>query len=199
MCKTGYLEMIIGPMFSGKTSRLLEIYRKETYCQSKVFVINHSIDNRYGASNELINHNKEKIPCLSYNLIYEFIKFIEKEINSNNDFNSNNIVVLINEGQFFQDINQGVIELVEKYKFNVYVCGLDGDFQRNTFGDFLKLIPYCDKVIKLKALCFNCKNGKYAPFTNRVIKEQNDKQIKVGSIETYIPLCRKCYIESNKL
>ena len=197
MCKTGYLEMIIGPMFSGKTSRLLEIYRKETYCQSKVFVINHSIDNRYGMSNELINHNKEKIPCLSYNLIQDFIEFVDKEINSNDNFISQNIVVLINEGQFFQDINQGTIDLVEKYKFNVYVCGLDGDFKRNTFGDFLKLIPYCDKVVKLKALCFNCKNGKYAPFSHRVIKEQNDEQIKVGSIETYVPLCRKCYIESN--
>ena len=197
MSKTGYLEMIIGPMFSGKTSRILEIYRKETYCKSKVYVINHSIDKRYGESNELINHNQEKIPCQSYTLISDFINVINKENNiSNKNSNSQNTVVLVNEGQFFDDIKKGIISLVEDYKFDVYVCGLDGDFKRDTFGDFLTLIPYCDKVVKLKALCYECRNGKYAPFSHRVIKD-NSEQIKVGSIETYIPLCRKCYIKYN--
>lgn len=75
---SGYLEMIIGPMFSGKTSRILEIYRKAKYCNTNVFVINHSIDNRY-SNNEVVNHNKESIPCTNYNMLCEFINYLEKK------------------------------------------------------------------------------------------------------------------------
>ena len=173
MC--GYLELIIGPMFSGKTSRILEIYRKATYCNNTVYVLNHSFDDRY-SNTEVVNHNNEKIPCMNYNKINDFI----------------NCVILINEGQFFEDIKDGVIKLVEHFKFNVYVCGLDGDFKQKPFGNFLELIPYCNKVEKLSSLCFNCKNGTEAPFTYRT-SSHNEKQIMVGSQESYIPLCRKCY------
>ena len=71
----------------------------------------------------------------------------------------------------------------------VYVCGLDGDFQRREFGSILKIIPLCDEVIKLKAICKKCKK-KPAIFTHRLSKEQ--EQTVIGS-SNYVSLCRTCY------
>jgi len=72
----------------------------------------------------------------------------------------------------------------------IYICGLDGDFKRNKFGNLLDLIPICDKVYKLRSLCANCKNGTRAIFTKRLI--DNDSQKVIGS-DIYVPVCRKCY------
>jgi thymidine kinase len=190
---SGYLEMIIGPMFSGKTSRILEIYRKAKYCNTNVFVINHSIDNRY-STDKVVNHNNESIPCTNYNMLSDFIEFLKKK---ENDYLKNSeTIILINEAQFFKDIKRCVINLVEDFNFKVYLCGLDGDFKRNQFGDFLELIPYSNKITKLNSLCFKCKNGNEAPFTYRYNNNNNNKQIMVGSNESYIPLCRSCYLTS---
>jgi thymidine kinase len=193
MC--GYLELIIGPMFSGKTSRLHEIYRKAHYCNANIFVLNHSIDTRY-STDAVVNHNNERIPCVNYSTIRDFItNQIDPYVTS--DKNIQNSVILINEGQFFTDIKECVIELVEKFGCKVYVCGLDGDFKRTPFGNFLDLIPYSNNVVKLNSLCMNCKNGTEAPFTCRH-SSKNEKQIMVGSDESYIPVCRKCYIAFTK-
>jgi thymidine kinase len=72
----------------------------------------------------------------------------------------------------------------------VYVCGLDGDFQRKKFGQILDLIPLCDKVTKLTSLCSICKNGKQGIFSMRLTVETC--QTLVGS-DNYIPVCRDCY------
>ena len=66
-------------------------------------------------------------------------------------------IILINEGQFFKDIVQWVTIAVEDHKKTVYVCGLDGDFKRNRFGDWLNLLPMCDKITKLHSFCSMCK------------------------------------------
>ena len=104
-------------------------------------------------------------------------------------------LILINEGQFFSDIKEWVSCAVEKYNKHVYICGLDGDFRRNKFGDLLDLIPLCDEVIKLKSICVNCKVN-HAIFTHRHIKDDTD-QILIGTDE-YNPLCRSCYKDLNK-
>ena len=103
-------------------------------------------------------------------------------------------VILINEGQFFPDLFECVIELVEKYNKKVYVSALDGDFKREKFGGILDLIPYCDQFTKLNSLCSQCKNGRKALFSHRVTTES--AQIVIGS-DNYIPLCRKCYLQFN--
>ena len=72
----------------------------------------------------------------------------------------------------------------------VYVCGLDGDFERKKFGQILNLIPLCDKVTKLTSLCSVCKNGAPGIFSKRITLET--EQTVVGS-DNYIPVCRKCY------
>ena len=176
----GYLEIILGPMFSGKTSRLLNIYKKCLSEDIKCYVINYSEDKRY-SENRLSTHNKKMIECNNCLLIKELLK---KDIIDNNE------VFLINEGQFFNDIYEAVHLLVDVYDKEVYVCGLDGDFKRNMFGDILRLIPICDKVTKLSAICESC--GDNAIFTKRLTKESEQKVI--GS-DNYIPVCRKCYLK----
>jgi thymidine kinase len=97
-------------------------------------------------------------------------------------------VLLINEGQFFGDI-MTVLQFVGAGK-RVYICGLDGDFEKKRIGALLDLIPHCDKVRKLTSLCSLCRNGKEAIFSFRTTAETD--QIVIGS-DNYIPLCRACY------
>jgi thymidine kinase len=196
----GYLELFIGPMFSGKTSRLVEIYKKCKFCNIDVAVINHSIDNRY--DNELLStHDNVKIPCIKTDKLMDLWEYdinLEENVKSIRRVDDKfkigiSSVVLINEGQFFPDLEEFVILLLKNNK-QVYVCGLDGDFERKKFGNILDLIPLCDKVTKLTSLCSLCKDGTFGIFSLRLTKEK--EQTIVGS-ENYIPVCRYCYI-SNK-
>ena len=99
-------------------------------------------------------------------------------------------VFFINEGQFFSDLKFYVDYLVNRKNKKVYVCGLDGDFRREKFGTLLDIIPICDDIVKLKALCIECKKSE-ALFTYRLT---NDKEQKVvGGSESYCALCRSCY------
>lgn len=173
------LKLYIGPMFSGKTSKIMEIYYKYIKTDMNVMVINHSFDVRY-SNTMLSNHNKEMIPCrwtdsLS-NILCEEITNVD--------------VILINEGQFFSDLYKCVKKWVEIEGKKVYVCGLDGDSNRKKFGEILDIIPIADKVVKLNALCSLCKNGTKAAFTLRLTQETS--QILIGS-DCYKPVCRNCY------
>jgi len=194
--KSGYLEIILGPMFSSKTTRLIEIYKQCNFCNIPVVAINHTIDNRY--DDELLSsHDKIKIPCIkTANLMDIWADQISLEENIDkisriqDKFKvAKSEVVLINEGQFFPDLIEFVNKLLKNEK-QVFVCGLDGDFERKKFGQILDLIPLCDKVDKLTSLCSICKNGKKGIFSMRLTHEK--EQTIVGS-ENYIPVCRECY------
>ena len=196
---TGYLELILGPMFSGKTSRLVEIYKQCKFCNISVTVINHTIDNRY--DDELLStHDKVKIPCIKTERLSDVWTNsidIEADLNTSPRVQDKfkvgkSDVILINEGQFFEDLYEVVVEMLKRDK-KVYICGLDGDFERKRFGTILDLIPLCDKVTKLTSLCSLCKNGTPGIFSMRLTNETD--QTVVGS-DNYIPVCRKCY--SNK-
>ena len=176
---SGSLTLIVGPMFSGKTTYLIDIYDKLMKNNNKVLAINHIIDDRYG-KNSIITHSKKSIPSWDLKSL--------REIYDNFDTFNKHQHILINEGQFFQDLFQIVSIIVEKYKKDVYICGLDGDFNRNKFGNILDLIPICDDIIKLKAKCNIC--NKDAIFSKRLSNES--KQIVVGN-DNYIPVCRNCY------
>lgn len=182
----GYLEIILGPMFSGKTSKLIEIYKQYRFCEIDVLVVNHAEDIRY-SSHSMNTHDNIAIDCIS-------IDNIRSLINEKIDiFTSKKpLAVLINEGQFFNDLYTSVYEMVNIHKTHVYIGGLDGDYKREKFGQLLDLIPICDKVYKLHSLCYHCKNGSRAIFSYRTDKKSlNQKH--VGASECYIPLCRKCY------
>ena len=196
-----YLELIIGPMYSGKTSRLVEVYKQCQFCDISVAVINHVIDNRY--DEELLStHDKIKIPCIKTKNLKDV--WLSEKINLENNIDENiphiqdkfqiarSDVILINEGQFFEDLYDVVIDMLKCGK-KVYVCGLDGDFERKKFGQILDLIPLCDKVNKLTSLCSQCKDGTPGIFSMRLTSEK--QQTLVGS-DNYIPVCRKFYNNS---
>lgn len=180
-----YLELIIGCMKSGKTSSLIEIYKKNSFCNIPVLVINHSLDNRYNNNQTVVSHDGLRIPCI-------VIKELETIFTDKKKFLQymSSSVILINEGQFFPDLVVNVKRmLVDKKK--VYICGLDGDFEREKIGNILDLIPLCDKVSKLTAICEKCKNYD-AIFSKRITSEVC--QIVIGN-DNYMSMCRECYEE----
>ena len=187
MAKHGYLELFLGPMFSGKTSKLLEIYKQCKFCSNKIVVINYIADTRYSET-MLSTHDKQMIPCIQSDTIQDALYNNYESIASCD-------VILINEGQFFPDI-EIVKKLVDEDKKRVYVCGLDGDFERNPIGKLLNLIPFCDKINKLQSFCSLCKDGTPGIFTHRLSDET--EQVVIGS-DNYIPVCRSCYRKVNKV
>lgn len=197
--QNGYLEIILVPMYASKTTRLVEIYNQCKFCDIPVAAINHDIDNRY--DEELLStHDKIKIPCIKTNYLKNIWRPDVKEFfdkkgetckgNANRLITKYSKVILINEGQFFEDLFEVVNDMINHGK-QVYICGLDGDFERKKFGQILDLIPLCDKVTKLTSLCSLCKNGTPGIFSMRLSNER--EQTIVGS-ENYIPVCRSCYM-----
>ena len=190
----GYLEIIIGSMFSGKTSKLFEVYKQCKFCNISVTVINHSIDTRYHDT-MLSSHDKIMIPCLQAQQLKDIWtdSGFHESGNQSDKYAYNLLrtsdVILINEGQFFPDLYDGVVDMLKNNK-KIYVCGLDGDFERKKFGAILDLIPLCDKVTKLTSLCSLCKDGTPGIFSMRLTCDKT--QTLVGS-DNYIPVCRKCF------
>ena len=204
----GYLEVVLGPMFSGKSSHLEQLYNKYTRCKVPAVVINHICDAcRYTVDDDLegiddcngnsvtradttektymITHEQHRIPCTYVSSLFS----VKKETIESCT------VFLINEGQFFAELAVFVQELLEKKK-TVIVCGLDGDFKRAKFGQMLDIIPLCDKVTKLTATCEMCKRPNTpAIFTVRLNSDTRD-QVLVGGAEIYKPVCRSCYIKN---
>lgn len=179
----GYLELILGSMFSGKTSYLLDVYKKCVFCNIPVAVINYTADSRYTTEPMLSTHDKQMIPCI-------LATTIEEAIRDNSETINHAETILINEGQFFPDIEEKVKELVEGSNKRVYICGLDGDFERKPLGNLLQLVPFSDHIIKLKSLCSLCRDGTPGVFSFRITNEKG--QVVIGS-SNYIPLCRECY------
>ena len=196
----GYLEIIKGPMFSGKTTRLLDIYKKYKFCGIETMVINYEKDNRY-SDEFLSSHDKVMIPCIKALHLNDVVPLLTGDdetykLSSENEnhkkFNDSN-AILINEGQFFDDIVKWVTIAVEHYQKNVYVCGLNCDFMRNKFGNWLDLESISDNVVLLHSFCSNCKK-RPAIFSHRL---SNERDIEVIGSDCYIPVCRKCYHSLN--
>lgn len=191
---TAYLELIVGPMFSSKTTTLVEIYKQCVFCNISVSIINHIADKRYHET-MVSTHDKVTAPCLQANKLSDIWNLDghgETKNQSDNAAHSalrDSAVILINEGQFFPDLYDTVVDMLRNKK-RVYVCGLDGDFERKKFGQIVDLIPMCDTVRKLTSLCSLCKDGTRAIFSMRLSGET--EQTVVGSTN-YIPVCRNCY------
>ena len=175
MNSNGYLELILGPMFSGKTTYLLSLYKQYKLTKMKTCVINYADDTRYH-STMLSSHDKEMIECDN---VIDLGKFLTDDVIESHD------VFLINEGQFFDELYESVLTLVEKHNKIVHVGGLDGDFKRKPFGDMIKLIPICDKITK-KAICNVCADGTKAIFSHRITNEQSIKMIGSSNYPTLL-------------
>jgi thymidine kinase len=182
MTKHGYLELIIGPMYAGKSTELIRRINRFKCLNKKIIVINHIFNNRYGSTG-LTTHNKEVIEqCI----ILEKLSDLDEAILNDTD------VIIIEELQFFSDGFDSVINMCEVKEKIVIAAGLDGDFNRNVFGDVLRLIPYSDKVKKLSALCKKCGDGTLAHFSKKIINDTNKTLI--GSTGIYEAVCRKHYL-----
>ena len=173
------LELIIGPMFSGKSTEIIRRIRLLNYINKKLLVVKPKIDNRY-VENKITSHNYECADCIVVDKLTEL-----KDID-------NYDTIIIDEGQFFPDLKEYVILWIDKLNKDVIISGLDGDYKRQPIGQILELIPYADKCTKLNSLCNKCKDGTAGIFTFRTVK--SDDTILVGGNESYIPLCRKHYL-----
>jgi thymidine kinase len=182
----GSLHVCIGPMYAGKTTKLIETFENMMSDNKKVIVLTHSSEIRYSIE-KLSTHDQKHISCFKYNTIDTFIQEKKDNIISTDS-------VLIDEAQFFPDLFEKVLYMVNKMNKHVYVFGLDGDFQRNKFGQVLDLIPQCDTVEKLHSICNDCKEQ--AIFSHRI--NESNEQVVVGSQDIYQPLCRKCYNSKQK-
>jgi thymidine kinase len=179
-------------MFSSKTTTLLEIYKQCVFCNIPVSIINHIADNRYHET-MVSTHDKMTAPCLQANKLGDIWNVNGPDAEAHSTLRGS-AVVLINEGQFFPDLYDVVVDMLN-HKKRVYVCGLDGDFERKKFGQMLDLVPICDNVRKLTSLCSLCKDGTRAIFSMRLSSET--AQTVVGS-DNYIPVCRNCYTTKMK-
>jgi thymidine kinase len=178
----GRLELIIGNMFSGKSTELIRRINREKSINKKIIVINYFEDNRY-SSNSVTTHDQTKVNCLKLRRLSDF----------DTNFISQYDSFFIDEGQFFPDLYIFVKNLVDNCRKHVIVSGLDGDSNRHPFGEMVRLIPICDTLVKLHAYCKKCNNGTFAPFTMR-LNESKDV-IDIGGSNKYIPVCRTHYLD----
>lgn len=183
------LDLILGPMFSGKTTKLLEIMKSFDKNKIKYLAVKPKIDDRYTSDNNnfIVSHNLERKECLvSNNLkeIYESIKNIKSF-----DY------IIIDEAQFFKNLYDFCLLCLEKLNINIIVTGLDGDFKRKPMGEILELLPIANTITKLSSKC-NCKNcDKPGIFSHRIVDLK--EQVLIGGSEKYIPLCRHHYLKYN--
>ena len=181
------LSLVIGCMFSGKSSYLLSSIRKYREIDWSIYIITSSFDKRYTTETKIVNHNQES--CNADIAVEKLSDVSEKK-----DYLESKVVI-IEEAQFYPDLVEFVLEAVELYDKHVIVAGLDGDASRKPFGKLLELIPYADTIVKLKALCKICNDGSEALFTSK--KVHDNTTIDIGGSNKYEALCRKHFIAYN--
>ncbi|MDU1903691.1 MAG: thymidine kinase [Dysgonomonas sp.] len=176
--KRGTIEVICGSMFSGKTEELLRRLKRAKIAKQQIEIFKPAIDTRY-SEDEVISHDKNSI----HSTVVEH--------SSNILLLASNIeVVGIDEAQFF---DMGLVDVCQQLAdqgIRVIVAGLDMDFKRNPFGPMPNLCAIADHVEKVHAICVEC--GRLANYSYRMVA--NNKQVMLGELQEYKPLCRPCYI-----
>ena len=183
------LSIIIGPMYSGKTSKLFEIYNNINNDNQLIIDYTFIKEDLLQITN-LYNHDKNYLSCIKFNniLLKNFNYYNYKYIH-------------INEAQFFPNLKEIILYILEKYNIHIYCYGLDSDYKKEKFGELIDLIPHCDNIIKLSGRCNNpnivCNNK--SVFSHRIDKTLSQKIILTNSTDNnYISLCRICYNSFNK-
>lgn len=180
---SGYLEIILGAMFSGKTTELMRRARTLKAIDRNVLIINHSLDSR-NDQEVIMSHDLDTMKAIK---VADLCPLLNSEEYQNSQ------VICIDEAQFFTGLLDFVKVAVDTDNKHVIVCGLDGDYLRRPFGEILQLIPICDRVEKLAAYCMELRDGTPGIFTKRIIK--SDATTLVGGKESYHAVCRKKYFE----
>lgn len=187
------LDLIIGTMFSGKTSHLLSTMSKLAEINYSILYVNIEFDTR--SDNIFSTHNP---------FFDTHIDFVKKETIKNNVtmIKSKNLlqldttkydVIVIDEAHFFDDLVEFVNANLDKNKY-VIVAGLMADFKGKKFGKILDLVPICSNIQRLHAYCSECAKEKkcsIATYSKKIVKCQ--KSVDIGGAEKYIPVCRNHY------
>lgn len=173
----GWIEVICGSMFSGKTEELIRRVRRAQIAQMKTIIFKPHIDNRY-SEEHVVSHDKKSLTS----------KIIEstKEIMPNS---KDAEVVAIDEAQFFEADILDVCKTLAKQKKRVIIAGLDTDYRGNPFGPMPQLMCEADYVDKLRAICVVC--GNPATYTQRTSKDK--QRVVIGETDIYEARCRNCY------
>ena len=181
--RLGWIEVICGSMFSGKTEELIRRLNRAKIARQKVEIFKPEIDTRYDIQ-QVVSHDAHSIlstPVQSASQILLFVHDVH--------------VVGIDEAQFFDNELISVCNRLANDGMRVIVAGLDMDYLGNPFGPVPSLMATAEYVTKVHAICMKC--GDLAHYSHRMI--DNDQLILLGEKVTYEPLCRKCYLEEKKV
>ena len=188
--KAGWIEVIVGSMYAGKTEEFLRRIRRVHYAKKDILVFKPKIDNRYSTS-EIVSHNNTKvksIEILTASEIYEYVK----------DYFP--YAIAIDEVQFLDSDVIDLAEYLADHGVRVILAGLDKNFRGEPFGVVPELLARAEFVTKLEAICQVC--GAPATRTQRIINGEpasyNDPTILIGAKEHYEARCRHCHIVKDK-
>ena len=179
--KRGWIEVVCGSMFSGKTEELLRRIKRATFANQKVELFKPAIDVRYDEE-EVVSHDANSMQSTPVHNSAEILLYVNMDTVE---------VVGIDEVQFFDD---GVVDVCNQLANNgirVIVAGLDMDYLGKPFGCMPKLLAVAEYVTKTHAICVKC--GDLAQFSHRLVA--SDRQVLLGEKDSYEPLCRHCYNE----
>jgi len=178
----GWIEVIAGSMFSGKTEELLRRLRRAKYAKQKIEIYKPSVDTRYSEVN-VVSHDENYFPSTPVS-VSSNILLLAGEVD----------VIGIDEAQFFDNGLTDVCNQLANRGIRVIVAGLDMDFLGRPFGPMPALMAIAEYVTKVHAICVHC--GDLAQHSYRV--SASDNLVLLGEKDSYLPLCRKCYNESLK-
>ena len=173
----GWIEVVCGSMFSGKTEELIRRLKRAEFASQKILLVKPQIDDRYHKKN-VVSHQGSIFEALTVNNAAEILEIWKKEK-----------VVAIDEAQFFDEGLVDVCNQLAKKGVRVIIAGLDMDFKGIPFGPMPQLLCIAEYVTKVHAICVSC--GNLAQFSHRTVEDK--EQVLVGAVEQYKPLCRSCY------
>lgn len=173
----GWIEVICGSMFSGKTEELIRRLNRAKFANQKILLIKPRIDNRFDKT-KVVSHKGSSFEAICVEKASEILSIWKKER-----------IVAIDEAQFFDDEIISVANTLASQGVRVIFAGLDMDFKGVPFGPMPKLLSVAEYVTKVHAICVSC--GNLAQFSHRIVEEKD--QVLVGAVDEYQPLCRSCY------
>jgi thymidine kinase len=176
------IEVTCGPMFSGKTEKLLRKLKRAKIAEVSYIVVKPNIASRYADEEVgIVTHDQEsKAPAVVVSSLEQLYEIAH-----------NYQIIAIDEAQFFdKDLYKVVLKLADEGK-RILASGLDMDFQREPFETMSNLLSVADKIDKINSVCMGCKGN--ASYSYRTVNNTDQKFI--GSTESYLPLCRTCYNE----
>jgi thymidine kinase len=181
----GWIEVICGSMFSGKSEELIRRIHRVQIAKKKVQIFKPTIDTRYSIQ-YIYSHNGTKIEAINISNSKELLEKIESDTE----------VVAIDEAQFYDKEIVAICQKLADQGKRVIVAGLDQDFRGEPFGPIPKLLAIAEYIDKLQAICMIC--GNPASRTQRLVNGQpakySDPTILIGAKETYEARCRKCHV-----